>query len=261
MDSAHHSDTHGEMNSALRAKYVVLRDLLARADADELRSRHHIGLVVLQVLAGPGTYGTHAVGTLASALKRSEATLYRYAQVAKYWDTAAIELLLRAHGGVSWSHLIELAGVTSARTRERLTQETLAEALSVRALVRRIRAGVASRKGSGAACGGAAARLKQMVAATEALKPRMQWHDSLVEYSPVTMVLLERAMTSQTELRDICARNLERLTAAKQRFRGAATPASEHGGSDSRSTFRPGRSRSVHGTGLLLAGSAPSRSL
>jgi CheY-like chemotaxis protein len=113
-----------------------LRRLLSQAP-DSL-TRHAIGAAVADLKARPAEYGTGAVATAAAALGEDVPTLYRYAGVAERWSAAELTRILARKGRdgrpLSWSHLVVLAAVPSAATRERLMERALSEMLSVREL-------------------------------------------------------------------------------------------------------------------------------
>ena len=104
------------MSEPLRRRCEQIRDLLATAAGDEVRTRYRIGRLLLRVKRAPGTYGTGAVKELARALTKDAATLYRYALVPERWPP--IQMKLNSPEGntptgepLSWSHWVELAQV------------------------------------------------------------------------------------------------------------------------------------------------------
>jgi ribosomal protein L17 len=127
------------MAPGLRAAYERVRALLDGASRDEVRARHEVGAIVLEVKCAPDRYGASGVEQLAGALRVHVRTLYRSAAVAECWSAADVDALSRqadARGRpLSWSHLVLLGSVADADLRAELLRQTLARALSVRALM------------------------------------------------------------------------------------------------------------------------------
>jgi ActR/RegA family two-component response regulator len=113
-----------------------LRRLFSRAP-DSL-TRHAIGSTIADLKARPSEYGGGAVATAAVALGEDVPTLYRYAGVAERWSAPELARIVARKGSdgrpLSWSHLVVLAAVPSAATREQLMKRALSETLSVREL-------------------------------------------------------------------------------------------------------------------------------
>ena len=101
-------------------------------------TRPAIGAAIADMKARPAEYGAGAVATAAAALGEDVPTLYRYAGVAERWSAAELRAIVARRGRdgrpLSWSHLVVLAAVPSAATRERLMERALSETLSVREL-------------------------------------------------------------------------------------------------------------------------------
>lgn len=127
------------MNASLRREYKRILHLL-EADPETIESRHAIGRVVGAVKGEPRRYGRQAVGLLAAALGRDEATLYRFAQVAGRWTSVELAQWLErgelTKHPLSWWHFVEASAVSQRRVREELLRKVVAEGLSVRALAR-----------------------------------------------------------------------------------------------------------------------------
>jgi DNA-binding response OmpR family regulator len=120
----------------LQRSIEKLRRLLSQPP-DPL-TRHAIGAAIADMKARPAEYGTGAVAMAAGALGEDVPTLYRYAGVAERWSAGELVAILARKGRdgrpLSWSHLVVLAAVPSAPTRERLMERALSEMLSVREL-------------------------------------------------------------------------------------------------------------------------------
>ena len=159
------------MNPDLRCQYNAIRKLLANVTASDVRARHRVGQIVVEIRQSDERYGARAVPLLAEALARDESTLYRYASVAEAWSEAALESLLdrRMPGGepLSWSHLLELAAIPSAEHRERVLNDVLVRGLSVRALSELARGKHVERAQPAPV---PIARLRRLVAACESLE-------------------------------------------------------------------------------------------
>lgn len=141
-----------QMNAALRRTYETARDLLARANEDDVRSRYKVGTLIAELKKSEHKYGTHALPLLARALGTGVQTLYRCASVAERWTDPQVEALLQRSTQcgrpLSWSHFVVLSGVSSARRRAELVDRTISEGLSVRQLTQLLaarRPGVAVR--------------------------------------------------------------------------------------------------------------------
>jgi hypothetical protein len=126
------------MNDYLRAACSRLRELMSRANADEVRARYEAGQLIAEVKLGRDKYGQHAVGKLAAELGQDEQTLYRYANVAERWTPAELESMLsrKTESGISlsWSHLVILANVERPKDRGEMLERALAKNLSTRQL-------------------------------------------------------------------------------------------------------------------------------
>jgi hypothetical protein len=143
MDTSAIDQVVEEMSAPLRRKLEAVRELLAAATADEVRGRHGVGVLILEVKTDENRYGKGAVAKLANSIGVDATTLYRYAAVAKVWDAPTVRSLLRRKGPhgqpASWCHLMELVRVPSASCRKKLLERVLVEGLSVRALVGLVR--------------------------------------------------------------------------------------------------------------------------
>lgn len=217
-----------QMCPALREQYDSLRRLLATATAADVKARYRVAQLVAEIKTREDRYGARAVPLLAAALRRDESTLYRYATVAETWDETALAdvMLMRLPNRepLSWSHLLELAAVTSPETRERLLQETLAAGLSVRALAALSR---------GEPVRGASApelhRLERMAGVEELVTRRFVLDDALVEGlnafdGAEAAALVSRAMAAQEAALHILEANLAKLRQIESRMHSRSTP-------------------------------------
>jgi hypothetical protein len=211
------------MNHALRDKLALLRTLFATAAADNIKARYKIGVIIAEVRAAEDRYGSRAVATLAVALGRDEATLYRYGTVAATWSEAQVERLLDRSGvdgqPLSWSHLIYVATAPSSR-REELVNQVLSEGLSVRALKGRVCAdGVHAPVRGALPEAHSLVGLKRLVHAIESLTKRVEAHriGEAWPSDPELESLLERAVLAQDRLYRISVHNLERLRSKRER--------------------------------------------
>lgn len=209
------------VNPALRGRCEAIRSLLATANADEARTRHKIGQIILEVRDAEHKYGAHAVAELATELKRDQATLYRYGRVAQCWSVAALNTILRRTmaGGetLSWSHLSEIASMKNSTARARVLERAIEEGLSVREVASLVRK---SERHDSDQSISPLAKLRRFVSVTESLKERATWDVEIaaVDESAEALELIERAVSAQQELQDACARNLSRLRAAHDRL-------------------------------------------
>ncbi len=123
------------MNSRLRRHFRAIQRLLVTAAVDEIRTRYKIGGIVRSIQNEEAIYGARAVERLAIALGRDQATLYRYAAVAKMWPEQEMLALCRRRNcygePLSWSHWLELASLEDWRP---WLERALAEGWSVRRL-------------------------------------------------------------------------------------------------------------------------------
>ena len=127
-----------QLSPSLRTVYESIQGLLATASRNDAKARHQVGALIANVKQAPDKYGSHAVEQLARALSSNVHTLYRCAAVAECWSPTKLEALLARTTPqgqpLSWSHLVLLAGVTSAKRRAELVDHALRDALSVREL-------------------------------------------------------------------------------------------------------------------------------
>ena len=249
-----------EMNSPLRQKYGVIRDLFSKAVATDARARREVGAAILEIKTAPGKYGKGGVSLLARALGRDMATLYRYAQVAACWSAEELETILSrkdpAAQSLSWSHLVELAAVSSIHLRKALLSEALECGLSVRELVERIREGTPQHAEKTDAEDKLSAKLRELAGTFERFqKNGLEWDEASLtrlarpsreECTPETLRLLERALRAQSMTAEACHRNVERLTAARAHVAGVIALPPPHAAE----TTRPRKATA----GLLLAG-------
>jgi hypothetical protein len=215
------------LSSNLQPIYETVRDLLAGSARDEVRSRHRVGVLIAQVKRAPGTYGTHAVEELARRLNASVPTLYRHSMVAECWSEPALgDLMNRTtpHGQpLSWSHLVLLAGVTSANRRTVLLERALEEGLSVRALSALLDG---PNHVDGAEAGGARVLDRLARTAQRWSQRATEMHHELLAHlertssvAPHPDELVDRAIAAQEELHGIIRKNLASLKAERDRIR------------------------------------------
>jgi hypothetical protein len=135
MTKEKHDDA--SLNQAFHRKVEAVRRLLARADLDETRTRHKVGVIVARLRDAKGTYGDRAVERVATELKLDASTLYRYATVASLWSERELSRARNCSGEpLSWSHWVELARVPSGWST--WLERVVAEAWSARNLARQI---------------------------------------------------------------------------------------------------------------------------
>lgn len=216
-------DIVGGMNTALRAVYQSIRDLLARASRDEVRNRFQVGVLVAEVKRWPNKYGNGAVAALAKALSQDTQTLYRCATVAECWSVSQLDTLVLRHDEygqpLSWSHFVLLANVSPARERKELFERCLNHSLSVRELVALIDARRRVQGTPGPTVTAPAA--EQFVRATERLvagaaraQRELLAELKAVSHDPeVARALLERAVAAQEQLQALTLKQLNRLRA------------------------------------------------
>ncbi len=213
---------------ALRSKCETIRELLAAANADEVRARYQIGQIVLEVQRSESRYGEGAVDTIAAEVGCDRSTLYRHGKVAAAWSEREIGALLTTSAGLkplSWWHLVELSRFPKREQRGALTARAR-RGLSVRELKRLLR-GDKEREtpASGASI---EARLRTLVTVTEKLRARATLGDAEITgaLTRETLALVERAAAAQEELAEICARNLERLRVVRAEVMAVVEPKS-----------------------------------
>lgn len=227
------------LNPGLRPVYESIRKLLAGATRDEARSRHQIGVLIAGVKKAHDKYGARAVEQLASALGSSVHTLYRCAAVSECWAPAQIEALLRRttlHGQpLSWSHLVLLAGVTSATRRTELVDKALEDALTVRELLVLVDSEGKDEVRRG---GAGLVVLHRVVRASERWsQAAATMHEELLAELEGTSSdagepaeLIGRAIAAQEELQGIVAKQLLRLRAERGRFERRRSASADRSG-------------------------------
>jgi hypothetical protein len=215
------------LNPGLRPVYESIRKLLAGAARDEARSRHQIGVLIGSVKKAPDKYGARAVDQLASALGSNVHTLYRCSAVSECWSPVQLDVLLRRttpHGQpLSWSHLVLLAGVTTATRRTELLDKAIEDALTVRDLLVLVDT---EGKHEGRRGGAGLVVLHRVVRASERWShAAATMHEELLAELEGTSSdagepaeLLERAIAAQEQLQGIVTKQLLRLRAERGRF-------------------------------------------
>ena len=133
-----------DLSPGLRPVYESIRELLAGPAREDTRSRHRVGVHIVEVKLAADKYGARAVERLAQALDTNVHTLYRCASVAECWSAEKLDEVLHrttVRGQpLSWSHLVVLAGVTPARRRRDLVELALRKQMTVRELVMHLEA-------------------------------------------------------------------------------------------------------------------------
>jgi hypothetical protein len=123
------------MNPAMQRQSRAIQELFAKATLDDVATRYEIAGRIRCVQDGRRTFGEHAVDHLAGFLGQARATLYRYAAVARRWDTRKLTEIskrrTRAGLPLTWSHLVLLAPLEEW---EHWLDVSLAEGWSVRQL-------------------------------------------------------------------------------------------------------------------------------
>jgi hypothetical protein len=213
------------LSPGLRPVYESIRRLLDGATRDEARSRHQIGVYIGEVKSASDKYGARAVELLAGALGTNVHTLYRCATVSSCWSSTQLETLLRrtTPGGqpLSWSHLVLLAGVPSARRRTDLVDWTLQDGLTVRelrALVEVSGEGDAHRKGHVVLHRVARTSERWSNAAASMLDELLAELESASSDAGGPAELIERAIAAHEQLHGIVQKQLVRLRAERGRF-------------------------------------------
>jgi hypothetical protein len=215
------------LSPGLRPVYESIRKLLAGAARDEARSRHQIGVLIDAVKKAPGKYGARAVEQLASALGSNVHTLYRCAAVSSCWSPPQLEVLLRRTTPqgqpLSWSHLVLVAGVTTAKRRTDLLDKALEDALTVRELLVLVDT---EGKSEGRRGGAGLVVLHRVVRASERWShAAATMHEELLAELEGTSSdagepaeLIERAIAAQELLQGIVTKQLLRLRVERGRF-------------------------------------------
>jgi hypothetical protein len=126
------------LSEPLQRAYETIRDLLAEAGRVDVRTRHAIGAVIVEVKRSKHKYGARAVLQLSDALGTDEQTLYRCAGVAACWTPSELDALLARTTPLgqplTWSHFVLLSTVESSDVRAALFERSVREGLSVRTL-------------------------------------------------------------------------------------------------------------------------------
>ncbi|TKC98149.1 DUF1016 family protein [Polyangium fumosum] len=134
-----------EMAPELRNRCEKVRKALAKSGPEDARARYQLGELVKDAMADEEKYGKKAVHQIGLSLGYDEKTLYRYSKVAKAWPLDELnELLKQPYPKIgmplSFSHLLEIAGVEDGRKRRKYVNQVLKEGLPVRELKSRITA-------------------------------------------------------------------------------------------------------------------------
>ena len=213
------------LGASLRPVYEAIRDLLAGVARNDSSSRHRIGVLIAEVMGAQGKYGSHAVEQLARALGTNIHTLYRCAAVAGCWSRPELEALLHRTTPrgqpLSWSHLVLLAGVASAKWRSELVDQCLRDGLTVRELLV-----IAEARDTRRGPNGALVVLHRFVRTSERWsRTATEMHDELLAELDGTLAddadpvaLIDRVIAAQEELQSSMQRQLARLKFERERF-------------------------------------------
>jgi len=198
------------LSASLRPVYEAIRAHLSGTGREDVRARRKVGVLIDEVKRGEGKYGARAVEQLARALGTNVHTLYRCASVSECWSEAELEALLTQRtprgGPLSWSHLVTLAGVEVAWSRQELTALTVREGLSVRDVLGLVEATEAK----GARRGGPAVVARRVVRRAE------RWSEGAGVMHDELLAQLERASGRDEELAEL----LEKAIEAEERLHG-----------------------------------------
>lgn len=215
-----------DLSPGLRPVYESIRELLAGATRDEARSRHRIGVHIVEVKRAPDKYRAHAVERLAHALGTNVHTLYRCASVAECWSAEQLDEVLRRTTTkgqpLSWSHFVVLAGVTSPKRRAELVDYALRKRLTVRELVAQVEA-----QGQWSVDNRALVVLQRLVKATERWSEAARgMHEELLAELERTdrqeegdsAGLIEQAIAAEEQLHGVVLKQLARLRSERARL-------------------------------------------
>lgn len=180
-----------DQERARNAKLAEIKQLLAKAETNDLDARYRIGIVVNDVKINRKKYGDGAVNHVADELSIERTSLYAYAKVVQLWPEKEFEKLCRRKNTaglpITFSHLIELTKrglMKNEPKREKLLDKVFSKSLSVRALRDEI--------------GGGMERPKQDAIATM----RSSWMTTIsdIKEQPSTKELIERIVTEKTKI-------------------------------------------------------------
>jgi hypothetical protein len=223
-----------KMKSSLRDVYQKILDHLVLGDTQRVRSRYEIGRQITKVKRSPVKYGERAVIQLAAALGAKQSTLYHYADVADQWEPREFSRLCKKRDDVygrplSWSHLVEIAGVADSAVRNQLVEAVMSEGLTVRELRDR-KAEILGHKASKTlmAPWHVTMHLGEVVEISRVLLDKAKaWEKTVFaaleevganDNPEAVLSGLEQAETSQREMRDLCKQNLKKMAAQKTRL-------------------------------------------
>jgi len=217
-----------QMTPALKGERDRILALLARADEDEIRTRYQVGIIITKIKGSEDHYGAHAVAQLAVALERDEATLYRYALVAEAWTprtlAAILERRMPCGTPLSWSHMVELAGIRSASKRTEMLELVLERGLSVRELTTLLRDATLV---EGVRAARAVAKLRRFLVQLETTRTKLRIDDAyvagIVRVDPAdrgeTIRLLGAAIQAQRTFQQSVGDWIAALEGAERRLR------------------------------------------
>jgi hypothetical protein len=220
------------MSPDLKRQYDAARRLLATSTSADVRARHRVGAIVAEIKVSEDRYGARAVTLLSQALGKDETTLYRYAMVAETWNEEEIaEILLRrtpTGEPVSWSHLLELAAVTSASDRARYLNQAISHGLSVRQLAQLARRGTLLPGHHARTLTVPLSRLRRLVDACGSIERRFVLDDAFVDSLDTSTgdaeKILTEARAAQARIVRLLEQNLATLERAEAKLRAPALP-------------------------------------
>jgi hypothetical protein len=115
---------------------------LAAAEEEEMRARYELGRT-LREISMTESDASRTLEAVASILGRDPSLLRRYMRVASVIPPAQFEAFATMRGNrglsMSWSHIEHLADVRSMKLRSIIAEQVIAEELSVRELVERLK--------------------------------------------------------------------------------------------------------------------------
>ena len=194
-----------------------VRDLLARADADDAGVRFEVAEVVQRVMTDPEKYGKKGVVKLGRQVGLAKRALYNYAQVPAVWSREEFDRILEEKNvlgrPLSWMHFVELSVVEDADKREELRQTALADNLSSRQVHRAITGAKTKPKDAtlSALLAGGSRRAKGLVDVLVKLGEAVAGGEAVTEADAEHLAAFRAALTDLEGALDVVRGHVEQL--------------------------------------------------
>jgi hypothetical protein len=189
-------EKHHPLNDALERLFGLVK----AARIKDAQFKYDVGRIVDGVRKDKNKYGKRSVETLAILLEYDKSILNDYANVAETWSAEEFAEILQRQNGIqfppTFSHLIELARLTTKNERDEKLEQVVDKSLTVHQLRTSLRSESASNESGESDGEPEAARFVHRAAATwqgefDQLKRKTDWVIQRAKSNPLPSVLVE----------------------------------------------------------------------